>query len=141
MLRLRKKQRRRPPGSGRSCPRDTANVDRVWQRLRRRAQKAGIRPLKLHCARHTWATAALAAGKSIRWVADQLGHSDPALTLRVYAHAMPEEETDLSFAEFGGSERLYPAPAADEDSAESANSPESLERREGFEPPTLRFEA
>jgi hypothetical protein len=43
-------------------------------------------------------------------VADRLGHSDPALTLRVYAHAMREEETDLSFAEFGGSERLYPAP-------------------------------
>jgi integrase len=32
---------------------DAANVDRVWQRLRRRAQKVGIRPLKLHCARHT----------------------------------------------------------------------------------------
>jgi hypothetical protein len=39
-------------------------------------------------------------------VADELGHSDPALTLRVYAHAMCEEKTDLSFAELGGSERL-----------------------------------
>ena len=29
--------------------------------------------------------------------------SDPALTLRIYAHAMPERKTDLSFAEFGGS--------------------------------------
>jgi len=46
-------------------------------------------------------------------------------TRRVYAHAMREEETDLSFADFagqgadeaateGGSERLYPAPASDE---------------------------
>jgi hypothetical protein len=43
-------------------------------------------------------------------VADQPGHPDPALTLRVYAHAMREEETDLWFAEFAGSERLYPAP-------------------------------
>ena len=43
---------------------------------------------------------ALQAGKNIRWVADQLGHADPALTLRVYAHAMPEDETDLSFADF-----------------------------------------
>jgi hypothetical protein len=78
------------------------NVERVWGRVRRRAQKQGVRPLKLHCARYTWATFALQAGKSIRWVADQLGHADPALTLRVYAHAMREEEIDLSFAEFDG---------------------------------------
>ncbi len=59
-----------------------------------------------HCARHTWATFALAAGRNVRWVADVLGYADPALTLRVYAHAMPVEAADLSFAEFGrGSER------------------------------------
>jgi len=85
-------------------------VNRVWDRIRRRAQRCGIRPLKLHCARHTGATRALRAGKSVRWVADQLGHADPALTLRVYAHAMPEEEADLSFADFDGAKRLYPAP-------------------------------
>ncbi len=111
---------------------DPANVGRVWNRLRRRAQKEGIRPLKLHCARHTWATMALRAGKSIRWVADQLGHSDPALTLRVYAHAVREEETDLSFAEFGGSERLYPAPTQEGETENSRNYLKTLARREGF---------
>ncbi len=100
-----------------------------------------IRPLKLHCTRHTWATMALAAGKSVRWVADQLGHADPALTLRVYAHAMPQEEADLSFAEFGGFGPPYTAPLSDEDVSESRNSLENLARREGLEPPTLRFEA
>ncbi len=74
-------------------------------------------------------------------VGDQLGHSDPALTLRVYAHAMREEETDLSFAEFGGSKRLYPAPTKSGESAEARNLAESMARREGLEPPTLRFEA
>ena len=34
-------------------------------------------------------------------MADVLGHQDPAFTLRVYAHAMREEETDLAFAEVG----------------------------------------
>ena len=29
----------------------------------------------------------LNAGRSIRWVADQLGHANPELTLRTYAHA------------------------------------------------------
>jgi integrase len=84
---------------------DPANVGRCWRRLRRRAHAVGVRPLKLHCARHTWATLALRAGKSVRWVADQLGHADPALTLRVYAHAMREEENDLFFAEFGSSSK------------------------------------
>src|SRR5262249_54034307 len=80
------------------------NVERVWYRVRRRAAKKNIRPLKLHSTRHTWATLALRAGKSVRWVAEVLGHSDPALTLRVYAHAMPADESDLSFADFAGAE-------------------------------------
>jgi hypothetical protein len=94
--------------------------------------------LKLHCARHTWATLALRDGKS--GSLDQLDHSDPALTLRVYAHAMRDEEDDLSFADFGGPERFYPAPAPDSDSTELHNYAESMARREGLEPPTLRFE-
>ena len=98
---------------------DERYFSRVWERLRRRAQREGIRPLKLHATRHTWATLALQAGKSVRWVADQLGHADPALTMRVYAHAMREEESDLSFAEFGDPKRPYTAPdsgvASDED--------------------------
>jgi integrase len=54
------------------------HFSRFWERLRRRAQKDGVRPLRLHATRHTWATLALQAGKSVRWVADQLGHALPA---------------------------------------------------------------
>ncbi len=96
-----------------------------------------MRPLKLHTTRHTWATFALHAGKSVRWVADQLGHADPALTLRTYAHALREEEADLSFAEFGGPGRPYTAPAIDEASEESPKYPESLVGRQGLGPWTL----
>jgi hypothetical protein len=53
---------------------------------------------------------------------------------------MREEEDDLSFADFSGSERLYPAPGQKSVSRESPNSLESMARREGLEPPTLRFE-
>jgi len=80
-------------------------VTRSWHRVRRKAQGKGVRPLRLHDARHTYASLALAAGKSVRWVASQLGHSNPELTLRVYAHALREEETDLSFLDFGGTKR------------------------------------
>jgi integrase len=85
------------------------NCERAWYRVRRRAQKTGVRPLKLHCTRHTWASFALPSGKSVRWVADELGHASPMLTLKTYAHAIREEEADLSFADFEvreGSERL-----------------------------------
>ncbi len=58
-----------------------------------------------HDARHTFASLALAAGKSLRWVAQQLDHANPELTLRVYAHELREEETDLSFLDFGGTKR------------------------------------
>jgi len=70
----------------------------------RRAQKLGVRPLKLHAARHTFATLALEAGRSLRFVAEPLGHANPALTLRVHAHAVPVEGGDLEFADFGSTQ-------------------------------------
>ena len=64
---------------------------------------------------------------------------------------MPEEETDLSFADFGidaaekrlavgARKRPYTAPASDANFLDSDNPLISMVRREGFEPPTLRFE-
>ena len=88
-------------------PLDERNATRTWLRLRRRAHARGVRPLKLHSARHTFATLALQAGRSIRWVADQLGHSNPAFTLKTYAHAMPLTEEVLAFADFDGPKRPW----------------------------------
>jgi len=125
-------------------PIDARNLERTWHRVRRRAQAQGVRPLRLHCARHTYATRALRAGKSLRWVAQQLGHANPELTLRTYAHVMPEKESDVYFANFGGSKRLYPAPS-NLGTTPNKNTPglkdrghwEKLERETGIEPATL----
>jgi len=89
-------------------PLDERNVTRSWHRVRRKAVAKGVRPLRLHDARHTYASLALASGKSVRWVAAQLGHANPELTLRVYAHALREEETDLSFLDFDGGAKRHP---------------------------------
>jgi len=69
---------------------------------------------------------ALASGKSVRWVADQLGHSSPMLTLKTYAHSMPEQETDLGFADFStpsAPKRPYTAPLPTHDS-DNKNAPD-----------------
>ena len=64
-------------------PRARSNVAQVWRRscLCRRRHK--------HELRHSFASLLLANGIDIRTVSELLGHADPAMTLRVYAHAMP----------------------------------------------------
>ncbi|MFJ2816220.1 tyrosine-type recombinase/integrase [Streptomyces sp. NPDC087294] len=42
----------------------------------------------MHALRHFYASALLSEGESIKVVSEYMGHSDPALTLRVYAHLM-----------------------------------------------------
>jgi integrase len=43
--------------------------------------------MRLHDARHWYATQLVAAGTDLNTVADQLGHSTPAFTLAVYGHS------------------------------------------------------
>jgi integrase len=53
-----------------------------------------IRPLsraRLHDLRHLHATTLLLAGVPVHVVAARLGHADPAVTLRVYAHVLREQ--------------------------------------------------
>jgi Phage integrase family len=45
---------------------------------------------RLHDLRHLHATTLLMAGEAVHVVANRLGHSDPAITLRVYAHVINE---------------------------------------------------
>ncbi len=56
-----------------------------------------MRPLKLHCTRHTFATLALEAGTNPKWVSQVLGHHSVAFTLEVYAHVLDHDSTSLDF--------------------------------------------
>lgn len=58
-------------------------IDRVW---------------KFHQLRHVAASLALAAGMPVTAVADMLGHSTPATTLNVYAHAVPNAQREVASA-------------------------------------------
>ncbi len=46
----------------------------------------------MHALRHFHAPVLLDAGESIKAVSEYLGHSDPGLTLRVYARLMPTSQ-------------------------------------------------
>ncbi|MFE2925445.1 tyrosine-type recombinase/integrase [Streptomyces goshikiensis] len=50
---------------------------------------ASAREHGMHALRHFYASVLLDAGENIKALAEYLGHSDPGLTLRVYAHLMP----------------------------------------------------
>lgn len=49
-------------------------------------KRAGLPHIRLHDARHTWATLALEAGVHPKVVQEQLGHSSISITLDLYSH-------------------------------------------------------
>ncbi|PBC79037.1 site-specific recombinase XerC [Streptomyces sp. TLI_235] len=58
----------------------------------RSRQHVGAREHGMHALRHFYASVLLDAGESIKAVSEYLGHSDPGLTLKVYAHLMPSSQ-------------------------------------------------
>jgi integrase len=70
------------------CP--EAGYHRTWARALARA--GARRPWRLHDLRHFYASQMLARGFSVSFVAARLGHKDPSVTLRTYAHLIAEED-------------------------------------------------
>jgi integrase len=88
---------------------DTKNVLRAFRTIVRRASAAldaagqdDAKPIldgfRFHDLRHTVASLLLSVGHSLRAVAQRLGHSDLAMTLRVYARCLPTDDGQLSAA-------------------------------------------
>jgi len=51
-------------------------------------KKAGLKRIRFHDLRHTYASLLIKQGENIKYIQVQLGHSDPTVTLNVYAHLM-----------------------------------------------------
>ncbi len=90
-----------------------ANPDRIgwwWTRAR---ERSGIdRKWRLHDLRHWTATTAISSGHDVRTVAGRLGHANPAMTLRVYAHAVEGADRALASSLAATLDSGEPAPAA-----------------------------
>lgn len=55
-------------------------------------KEAGVRDVKFHTTRHTFATRALEIGIDIKTLSEILGHASPTVTLNIYAHSLPEHK-------------------------------------------------
>lgn len=66
--------------------------DSVTHALPRILADAGLGHLTPHALRHGAATIMLADGASMRVISEQLGHRNPSMTAKVYAHVIPESQ-------------------------------------------------
>ena len=80
---------RSPSGS------EPVRPDTVTRFTKRVADKVGV-DTHLHALRHFSATQAIAAGFDPVTVGNRLGHADPAITLRVYSHAIEQRDRELA---------------------------------------------
>jgi integrase len=73
--------------AGEAVRRDSFNY--VWRAAVRAAGMAASRETGTHQLRHRYASMLLAGGVDVKTLSEYLGHSDAAITLRVYAHLLP----------------------------------------------------
>lgn len=70
------------------------NLPTEW--LRQHAAEARLPRIRLHDARHTWASLALVAGVPAKVVSERLGHATVSITLDVYTHAHPALDAEAA---------------------------------------------
>jgi integrase len=66
-------------------------ISTAWRRL---AQKSGIKKVRLHDLRHTFATLLLKKNVNAKVVSEMLGHSTTAITMDLYSHVSPSMQQD-----------------------------------------------
>ena len=59
--------------------------------FKRVLRKAGLRDIRYHDLRHTYASQLLCSGANILYVSQQLGHANPGITMKIYSHWIPND--------------------------------------------------
>ncbi len=68
-------------------PIDQANFhNRVWRKL---LAKAGLRYIRVHDLRHSFASLLIQNGESLAYVKEQMGHHSITITVDTYGHLVP----------------------------------------------------
>jgi len=68
---------------------DISHVKRYH--FKRVLRKAGLRDIRFHDLRHTFASQLLCNGANILYVSQQLGHANPQITMKIYSHWIPND--------------------------------------------------
>jgi integrase len=68
----------------------------VWRRARTAWKRAGLVPIGLHEARHTYASLMIGAGVNAKALSTYLGHSSIQITFDRYGHLMPGGEIEAA---------------------------------------------
>jgi integrase len=79
----------RADGKAFDGPTVDARAKAAWRR-------AGLEPITLHEARHTFASLMIAAGVNAKALATYMGHASVTITLDRYGHLMPGNEGEAA---------------------------------------------
>ena len=106
--------------------------------------EVGLPPIRLHDVRHSYATAALAAGIPAKIVSERLGHANVQITLDTYSHVIPglDEQAAATVARLileGSDTTSMGAPGSDaaNSAAKTGDAPHSREEVRGEVPGEL----
>ena len=64
----------------------------LYREMERGCKETGVKRIRVHDIRHTFATAALQNGIDVKTVSSMLGHYDAGFTLRTYTHATRQKQ-------------------------------------------------
>ncbi len=74
------------------------NPANIYDHLEAMLDRAGVKQVRVHDLRHTYASHLIADGVPLPIIARQLGHASPAITMAVYAHMLPGQQREAADA-------------------------------------------
>ncbi len=72
------------------------HADTITRRFNRLVDLAGVRRIRLHDVRHTYATLSLDSGINAKIVSDRIGHSDMSVTFQIYGHRSTGQDREAA---------------------------------------------
>jgi len=88
--------------------------------FKRVLRKAGLRDIRYHDLRHTFASQLLCSGANILYVSQQLGHANPGVTMKIYAKWIPNKSQRQAVNRLPSLGRQVPLPEQQVETEKSA---------------------